>query len=37
VKWEFSWELEIAVSTDLSGVPEPGFLAVRNRDMVGRK
>ncbi len=37
VKWKSLWELEVTVSADLFGIPQPGFLAVRNRDMVGRE
>jgi len=37
VERKFSRELEVAISADLFGIPEPGILAVRSRNMVGCK
>jgi hypothetical protein len=37
VKWKLSWKLEVAGSANLFGIPQPGFLPVGNRDMVGGK
>jgi hypothetical protein len=37
VERRFPGKLEVAVSTDLLCIPEPGFLPVGSRDVVSRK